>query len=170
MILVTHGIIGGAIGKFLPQHPLLAFCAGFVSHFFADAIPHWHYKLLSFKKDPEDPMHNDMLLNKWFIVDLFNIGIDLLAGIVISVLIFHPTVSLDMPMFSLIAGCIGAILPDALEFAYWKMPEVKPLMLLTEFHMWVHSKIDIDARYLLGIGSQTLLAIAVIALTQWLAK
>ncbi len=169
MILVTHGVIGGALGKLLPRHPLLAFFAGFVSHFFADAIPHWHYRLFSFKKDPENPMHGDMLLNKWFVVDLFNIGIDLLAGIVISVVIFHPQVSFDMRLLSIIAGCIGAILPDALEFVYWKMPN-KPLTLLTEFHLGVHSKIDIDKKYFLGIASQTLIVIAVITLAQWITR
>lgn len=167
MILVTHGIIGGAIGKLIFNHPVLAFSTGFLSHFVVDAIPHWHYPLFSFKKDPNDPMHNDMLLNKWFVVDMFNIGIDLLAGIVLSVVFFHPHVSFDLPLISIIAGVIGSILPDALEFLYWKMPN-KPLTLLTEFHMWIHSKIDIDAKYFLGIATQTLFVIAIIMLARWL--
>lgn len=169
MILVTHAIVGGAIGRLIPNHPVLAFFLGFLSHFAADAIPHWHYPLFSLKRDPSDPMHNDMLFNKWFIVDIFNIGIDCLAGIALSLIFFHPLISFDALLISIIAGVIGGLAPDALEFVYWKMPN-RPLTILTEFHVWIHSKTDIDTKYLLGISTQILFATAIILGAQWLTK
>lgn len=168
MILVTHAIAGGAIGRLMPGHPILAFFLGFLSHFAADAVPHWHYPLFSLKRDPENPMHNNMLLNKWFIVDLFNIGVDCFAGVAISLIFFHHLISFDPLLISVVAGVIGGMAPDALEFIYWKMPN-RPLTILTEFHLWIHSKTNIDSKHLLGISTQALFAAAFILGAQWLA-
>jgi len=170
MILVTHAIVGGAIGRLIPSHPILAFFLGFLSHFAADAIPHWHYPLISFKHNPKNPMQADMTMNKWFLFDLFNIGIDCLAGLVLSVIFFHPSLSLNTALISIIAGAIGGVAPDALQFIYWKMPN-KPLIALQKFHITLmHSKINIDSRHFLGITTQTLFAAAIIFGTQWLTR
>ncbi len=161
MILATHAIIGGAIGKLLPNHPILAFTLGFASHFVADAIPHWHYPLFSAKIDKKDPMNNDMLFNKWFVVDLFNIGIDCLLGIAVAVVFLHPPIALDASLVSILAGAIGAVIPDALQFVFWKLPD-RPLRALQRFHIWIHSKTDIDAYHLSGIAMQAALAALII--------
>lgn len=110
-----------------------------------------------------------MLLNKWFIVDLFNIGIDFLAGILISLIFFHPNLSFDIPLVSILAGAIGGVAPDPLQFLYWKIPN-RFLTVLQKFHIhFAHSKIDIDSRHLLGISSQVLLSVAAIMTANWLA-
>lgn len=167
MILVTHALVGGAIGSLVPSQPILAFFLGFLSHFAADAVPHWHYPLFSLKHNISDPMDNDMLLNKWFIVDIFNIGIDCLAGILLSLIFFHPLISFDVALISVLAGAIGGIAPDALQFLYWKMPN-KPLIALQKVHInWAHSKVNIDSRHLLGISTQILFAAAVIWSARW---
>lgn len=169
MILVTHAIIGGAVGRILPYNPILAFFLGFLSHFITDAIPHWHYPLFSRKPNAGDPMDNDMLLNKWFVVDLFSIGIDFLAGILISLIFFHPSFSFDMPLISILAGAIGGVAPDPLQFLYWKIPN-KFLTALQKFHIhFAHSKINIDSRHLLGISSQVLLSAIAILAANWFA-
>ncbi len=167
MILATHAIIGGALGKLLPNHPVLAFVIGFASHFVADAIPHWHYPLFSAKIDRNDPMKNDMLLNKWFIVDLFNIGADCLLGIIVAVVFLHPPVTMDASMISILAGAIGAVVPDALQFVFWKLPD-RPLRALQRFHLWIHSKTDIDAYHLSGIAMQVALAALMIVIANLL--
>lgn len=170
MILVTHAIVGGAIGSLIPSQPILAFFLGFLSHFAADAIPHWHYPLFSRKVHDGDPMDNELLLNKWFIVDLFSIGIDFLAGIILSMIFFHPLVSFDTALLSTLAGAIGGVAPDPLQFLYWKIPN-KPLIALQKIHInWAHSKINIDSKHLLGISSQVLFAAVIILTAQWLTR
>ena len=115
-------------------------------------------------------MQADMTMNKWFLFDLFNIGIDCLAGLVLSVIFFHPSLSLNTALISIIAGAIGGVAPDALQFIYWKMPN-KPLIALQKFHITLmHSKINIDSRHFLGITTQTLFAAAIIFGTQWLTR
>lgn len=169
MILVTHAIIGGAVGRLLPYNPVLAFSLGFLSHFLTDAIPHWHYPLFSRKPKVADPMDSDMLLNKWFVVDLFNIGIDFFAGIAVSLIFFHPAISFDIPLISVLAGAIGGVAPDPLQFIYWKMPN-RALTELQKFHIhFAHSKINIDSRHILGISSQILLSVAAILAANWFA-
>ncbi|MBU6141502.1 hypothetical protein KGO95_00080 [Patescibacteria group bacterium] len=163
MILATHAIIGGAIGKFFPNDPILAFTLGFASHFVADAIPHWHYPLFSAKIDRNDPMKNDMLINKWFIVDLFNIGVDCLLGIIVAVVFLHPQAAIDSSLISILAGALGAVVPDALQFVFWKLPD-RVLRALQRFHLWIHSKTDIDAYHLSGIAMQAAIAALAIML------
>ncbi len=165
MILATHGIVGGAIGYLLPQNPILSFSLGILSHFVIDAIPHWHYPLLSGKIDKENPLNNDLLINKWFILDLFNIGLDFIFGIVISVFIFHPEVSFDTAIISILSGAIGGVFPDPLQFIYWKLPN-KLMLPLQKFHIWIHSETDIDNKHLIGIMTQIAFAAAVIWTTK----
>lgn len=165
MILATHGIVGGAIGYLIPQNPILSFFLGFLSHFVLDAIPHWHYPVFSVKIDKENPMNNDMEINKWFIVDLFDIGIDFMVGIAISILVFHPEISPNITMLAILSGAIGAVLPDPLQFLYWKMPN-RALTYLQKFHMWIHSATDINDWHFLGITTQTAFATAIIWLTK----
>ncbi len=165
MILSTHGIVGGAIGYLLPQNPILSFFLGCISHFVIDAIPHWQYRVFSSKLDHENPLENDMVLNKWFVVDLFDIGLDFLMGLTISVFVFHPEASLDMALISVLTGALGGVFPDPLQFLYWKMPN-KPLRQLQRFHIWIHSEMNIDKKHLLGIITQIAFAIAII----WIAK
>lgn len=169
MILVTHAITGGAIGKLLPNNPVSAFILGFASHFVTDAIPHWHYPLFSVKEDKSDPMRNDMLFNKWFVVDIFNIGIDCLSGILLSLIFFHPSLTFDSSFISVLAGAVGGVAPDALQFFYWKIPN-KPLIALQKFHLWIHSKIDLDSRHLIGISTQIFFIIAIVLGTLQMAK
>lgn len=165
MILATHGIVGGAIGYLLPKNPILAFFLSFISHFVIDAVPHWHYPVFSAKINKENPLENDMLLNKWFVVDMFDIGLDLLGGLIIAVFIFHQKLSFDMALVSILSGAIGGVFPDPLQFLYWKLPN-KPLMYLQEFHIWIHSETYMDDRHIMGITTQ----IAFSALIIWIAR
>ncbi len=165
MILVTHGIIGAAVGRLFTSHPLVAFTLGFASHFLSDAIPHWHYPLFSQKRDRENPMNNDLVLGKGFLIDLINIGIDCLLGLVLPILIFQGWDGFANPSPAILAGAIGGILPDPLQFLYMKWKK-GPLVLLQRFHLWIHSKKDIDHQHFAGIAGQLLIIIAVILLSQ----
>ncbi|HEY4499834.1 MAG TPA: hypothetical protein VJH70_01745 [Candidatus Paceibacterota bacterium] len=164
MILVTHGIVGGAIGRFLPTHPILAFALGFLSHFVIDAIPHWHYPLTSIEEDTQNPLNNDLPVTKKAIRDFFAIGVDCLSGILIALYFLKGDFSMDTAFISIVAGALGGIVPDALQFVYWKWRR-EPLVSLQKFHLYIHSKMNIDDQYLVGITTQTTFAILVIWIT-----
>ncbi|MDE2001742.1 MAG: hypothetical protein KGI60_04235 [Patescibacteria group bacterium] len=165
MILATHGIVGGAIGYLLPRHPIAAFFLGFASHFVLDAIPHWHYPVLSEVKHPEDHMKDSMDIHSpYFPFDLAHIALDALTGAAVVWYFFHPALIIDPASISVASGMVGAILPDVLLFLAWEAHE-SLLVKLQRFHMWIHSKVDIDDRHVLGITTQALFA----ALMVWIA-
>lgn len=151
MILATHAVAGAAVANLLPGHPMLGFVAGFVSHFFLDAIPHWHYALLSSRHDHNNPMNSDIVLNKDFPLDLFKMGCDTLLGIELAVLFFH--VSTPYFLSATLLGAIGGILPDALQFAYFKWRH-EPLVSLQRFHHWIHAKESLDRYPIFGPFAQ----------------
>ncbi len=161
MILTTHALIGAAVASMVPGHPALAFGAAFASHFALDAIPHWHYPVASIKKDKRDRMNNDMVIGKHFIADLAVIGFDALAGVVIALTAFYWFGHMSWQL--VLIGAIGGILPDPLQFVYWKFRR-EPITSLQRLHMWIHARTDLDDRPLLGISSQILLILGSIQL------
>lgn len=163
MTLTTHAIVGAAVASVIPQHPMLGFIFGFLSHFAIDAIPHWHYRVSSIHIDPDNHLNNDMHLNKYFPFDLVKIGCDGILGITISLIFFQP---FHEPLQKYILfGALGGVLPDALQFVYWKFRH-EPLTTLQRFHIWIHAKKYLDHLYLWGI----LLQVAIIFTGVFLAK
>ena len=158
MILATHAIIGAAAASLFPDHPTLAFSAAFVSHFIFDAVPHWHYSMSSIEIDEHNGMNNNMKLKKGFFSDLLKIGLDGLAGLIVSYFIFT---SIKTPFWIIILGVAGAILPDPLQFVYWKWRH-EPLISLQRFHMWIHSKINMDNMHFVGIVTQIAIIVATV--------
>lgn len=157
MVLATHAMIGAAVANIFPTHPVLGFFAAFGSHFVADAIPHWHYQLASRTHDSSDKMSTDMLFNKHFPVDLLKIGLDALIGITVAVIFFH--VSYPYIFSVTVIGALGGILPDALQFCYFKWRH-QPLTTLQRFHVWVHATTNLDARPIFGPAVQVALSFA----------
>ena len=150
--------MGASIACTMPEYAVIGFVAAFASHFVLDTIPHWDYDLYSQKSDGVDLMNDDVTIDKSFFKDLFRIGIDALLGISLSALfavIWNPPL---LP-FAII-GAVAAILPDALQFAYWKWRH-QPLISLQRFHIWIHSKTYLKRKPFLGILPQ--LAIIILA-------
>jgi hypothetical protein len=137
MTLTAHAVIGAAAAHLFPSHPVLAAVVAFASHFAADAIPHWDYRLLSRTIDPKNPLKNDMPFNRLFIADLFRVGNDFILGMAASLLIFSWNAP-ETAAFTLMGAFLG-ILPDPLQFAYWKL-RWKPLEYLQRFHLFIHAK------------------------------
>lgn len=134
MTLTTHGIIGAATASlFPPQYRLLAWSAAFLSHFFADAIPHWDYSTQSYTRG-KNPLHNDFVLSKDSVPDIIKIGIDFLLGLGLGLLLF-PT----FDPWLILGGAFFGILPDPLQFAYWKLRK-QPLTFLQKIHIGIHAK------------------------------
>lgn len=157
MVLSTHAVVGAAIASIFPANPLLGFALGFASHFALDAIPHWHYQVRSVLREEGSKKGVDMAIgNKYFLLDLLKIGMDGVLGVCVALLIFNPT----QPMIfsGTLLGAIGGMLPDALQFAYWKWKH-EPLVSLQRFHHFIHAKSDWDDLPVVGPLAQVLVAL-----------
>lgn len=159
MTLATHAIVGVATARLFSFNPLLAFFAAVVSHFLIDAIPHWDYHLKSAKINKEDPLQSDMVVNHDFIIDFGKIAFDAILGLALSILIFQPSESLEIQ--TIIIGVVGGILPDPLQFVYYKFRH-EPLISLQKFHYWIHTKQKIE-NWQMGVSLQVLLVFVVVA-------
>lgn len=157
MILTTHALVGAAVASTVPEHPVLGFILGFGSHFLLDAIPHWEYHLGSIVEDKGDPLNTNMHINAKFLIDLLKVGFDAVLGLGLSIFIF----SSSTPLVPILAGAIGGMLPDPLQFAYWKL-RVEPLISLQKFHTWIHANKKLNHRPVLGISLQILVILAII--------
>jgi hypothetical protein len=173
MTLTTHAIVGAAIASVMPQNPVLGFAVGFSSHFLLDSIPHWDYKLLSSKEDPENHLNDDLVLNKYFIFDLFKIGADALLGTVVVFFLFiYPNFNFHSVFYSLLTSTVfwslvGALLPDALQFCYFKWRH-EPLLSLQKFHELIHGYKIPNRRYVLGTSLQIIFIIAIVAIVKFI--
>ncbi len=155
MTLGTHAVVGGSLAAMVPAHPVAAFIVGFLSHFVLDSIPHYDYEILSIQKEEGNKLNTDMKLGKLFIFDLLRIGADALIGLAILSLFFR-----NVPAFPyvILIGAIAAMLPDALQFAYFKLRR-EPLNSLQRFHLFIHAENDLNDRPLLGLFCQAVVAI-----------
>ncbi len=125
MTLATHAVIGASLAAAIPlthNHPIefiaLAFVAGILSHFMLDVVPHWDYELGSDTKAP-NPADFDLKIGRAFIFDLGKIGLDVGLGLVIALLLYVGLAGRSSLI--ILAGAIGAVLPDFLQFVYMKI-------------------------------------------------
>lgn len=158
MILSTHAITGAAIASVLPNNPVLGFAAGFLSHFLIDSIPHWDYKLRSAKKDPNNSLNDDLSLGKDFLLDLIKISIDGLLGMAVVIFLFFDysvtqLFSLSVLKSVIFWGITGALIPDFLQFVYFKFRH-EPFTSLQRFHDFIHGKRIPSDHWILGISLQ----------------
>lgn len=167
MVLFTHAVVGGALGAVTRSHPVLAFFVGFVSHFVLDALPHWDYPLESSRQhESGDHLQGDFVLDHRFLFDLIKIGTDLLLGFVIVYLFFsadilRPSTFLTQGTFW---GMVGGVLPDFLQFAYYKIKR-EPLTTLQKFHIKVHTDRRFHGQHILGPLLQVLFVTIVLVIS-----
>jgi hypothetical protein len=164
MILVTHAVVGGALGSLIPGAPILAGISGFLSHFVLDAFPHWDYPISSGKGIGENKMQGDIVVDKAFAKDLIKIGIDATIGIVAAIFFFQAGRSLEEILYSgVLWGALGAMLPDGLQFLYYKIKK-EPLTSLQQFHISIHAKKSLNGYTFIGPLIQIALCVAVIVI------
>jgi hypothetical protein len=157
MTLTTHGVVGAALASTLAPHsPSAALLVAFGSHFLLDALPHWDYPLRSATKDPANELNNDLVLGRAFLFDLVKIGLDFCLGLALGLVIAGSLTNYFWP----VAGALAAMLPDFLQFVYFKWRRW-PLTALQRFHLWIHTCHRLTGRPFLGIVSQLLLILAV---------
>lgn len=153
MILASHVIVGVAVARVFPSHPALAFSAALASHYAMDAIPHWDYHLLSTKMDLDNPINDDITIDRNFISDLKKILFDMVLGTSVSFLLFYfflPGASVGI----FIAGIVGGVAPDILQFAYFRLRR-EPFKSLYLFHQFVHSRTrELKEHLIVGIFLQ----------------
>ncbi len=137
MTLATHAVVGASVAGIASQNPILAIIFAFLSHYLLDAFPHGHYKVLSHKKHKENPLSDDMVYGNQFLIDISKIGLDFALGIGLSFLFFK-TAS-QTTNFIILAGALAGVLPDALQFVYWKIRS-EPFIFLQKFHIANHSE------------------------------
>jgi hypothetical protein len=166
MILTTHAIIGAAAGR-LTGNPWLAFVIGFASHFVADAVPHSQYHLASLVH-LDGPMEDNMVLNKKFIGDLLLTGMDFTAGIILTLFFFHGAGGITAISTPALAGALGGVLPDVLQFAYFKIRR-EPLVALQKFHLWIHANKELPV-FPYGLVSQAAIAAFAILISKLILK
>ncbi len=148
------------------RYPVLALIASFLSHFFLDSIPHWHYKILSRERDAASPFGEKMSFGSAFLKDIFRTGIDFGIGLAVSLGVsayFFPG-NLWLAAFGALAGA----LPDALQVVYYRFPRFKPFYYFQRFHEYVHAKTNLDNKPAKGILQQIIVpAMVVFALIFW---
>jgi hypothetical protein len=156
MILSTHAVVGGALASLSPSHPVAAFAVGFASHFVIDAIPHWDYPLRSISVAPG--ARNQVRLTSALARDLALIGFDAIVGLALAIGIFATPATI----VAILAGAVGAMLPDPLQFVHTLYPH-EPLASLQRFHRWIHTKRQLH--WPIGVSSQMAFVAAVVGAT-----
>ena len=161
MTLTTHALVGAAAAAVLPQHPLLAFVAGFVSHFVADTIPHKDYdELFKSYRPAVDKLKNDFEINKDFWRDLAIIAGDGLLGLILALAFFAVLVPAS-PLIVLL-GALGGQIPDALQFLYFKT-RAELMVPLQRFHIWIQQTSPIVVPLWVALGLQGALVVFMFA-------
>lgn len=157
MTLATHAVIGASLTTLFPATPVLGFGLAVASHFLTDAIPHWDYHLQSKRGNAADELSTDLELGRDFLFDLCKIGFDFCLGAGLAIIIW--SVYHSFPLWLPLLGVIGGVIPDFLQFVYFKYRR-EPLVSLQRFHLWIHTGRRWAGRYWLGVSSQILLALA----------
>ncbi len=164
MILTTHAIVGAAAGR-LFSDPYMAFAAGFASHFIMDTIPHWAYALKSRIRNEEEPLKEDIALNRKFIDDLARIGLDFIIGVSAAIFIFQSEDGFIGAPINLLAGMAGGLLPDFMQFLYFKIRR-EPLIFFQKLHIYVHQGGGDILALPYGISSQIIIIIAAVIISK----
>lgn len=151
MTLATHIVIAAAVAKpLLIIHPALGIAGALVSHYLADAIPHWDYRLRSLPEDiPEDQRTYTSLSD--FLYDLAKMAFDAIAGAVIVFAVFRPFTLPELLFWSSVI--IAGVFPDFLQGIYYS-PWGRFLKPIHAFHDYMHTKIKLGPYPLVGVPVQ----------------
>jgi hypothetical protein len=123
MILITHALVGAAIGKNIPNAGLLIPLA-LAFHFALDRFRHGEY-VESFDS-------RTSFRNSWWKISLDILG----ATALLSFLIYFGKLGPDEIKYVLL-GSFFSLFPDGLTVLYWKF-KFKFLHPIYRLHSWVH--------------------------------
>lgn len=118
MIITPHMLVGAAIGIYSPGIAP-AFGFGVLSHYLLDALPHWDYL-------------GEIRTSK--AQNFLKIVLDFIIGLVAVLALVW-----DLPQKDLIiAGVMGTLLPDCVQFIYQNLFKNRILGFLYRFHNSIH--------------------------------
>jgi hypothetical protein len=167
MTLTTHIVAGAAGARVFASNPVQGFIIGWLSHYVLDSIVHWDYPLASAKPEAFAPGSNEKLalLNKAAVSDFFKVSFDALLGFLLVFMFLD--FRMDPRYSVLIAGAMGAVIPDFLQFVFlvWKNRFLK---FLQKIHVFIHAQEDLNNRPILGIGSQALIIFLILVLFNYM--
>ena len=125
MFLTVHSAAGLVVGNYV-KNPFLAFFVGFILHYLFDIIPHGDTKV-------SKKYHNVIYMTLAGIIDL---------AVVISSFLIIILFQNKLFSWSQITAICGSVLPDALLFCYFILPQNKILSQLKKFHHYIHGLIS----------------------------
>ncbi len=160
MTLTTHAVVGAAAAQFFPAYPIVAFSAAFLSHLAIDSLRHYDYKPRSIRKDEANPLNTDMVMGKEFVFDFLQIAADAILGLLLSIFLFHFAIT-EAPLWLIVLGVIGGILPDPLQFVYFKTRS-KLLEPFQRFHVWIQEGKSLEVPASAGLSLQGLLVVVIL--------
>jgi hypothetical protein len=168
MTLTTHAVVGAAVAKIIGVNPAFGFLGGMASHYVLDSIIHWDYRLKSkcmdFEKPAEEFPVKRIFYDINFFIDLLKVGIDLALGFVL-VFLFFPRPDSYMN-YILLSGAVGGVLPDLLQFVYFKFKK-EPFITFQKIHTWAHSQKKLDNFPVLGFSLQAFIILIVIVISKF---
>ena len=157
MTLTTHALIAAALAKpLIHVHPIFAFIIAFASHFPADAIPHWDYRLRSVVSSDAPLEKRWKPSRKTLRDDFLRVALDGFLGALAIFAIRRPNTYEEI--FWAISVIVGSMLPDFLQGVYFFLKRPAALTPLQKFHQWIHSKIRLGPYPLIGIPFQLMVA------------
>lgn len=163
MILASHALIGAAAARVFTSNPILAFIMGMISHYLADAVPHWQYERLSIMND-KNSGKKKVFSGKGFLRDILFIGLDFSFGMLTSIYFFWADGSGGFPV-AIALGAFGGMFPDALQLLNSLMP--KGLFKLHQaFHDLVHTKHELKQGSISGVLLQIIIVTACVFVSQ----
>jgi hypothetical protein len=157
MILSTHAVVGAALASLIPDHPVIAFVVGAASHYAIDAIPHVDYPLYSITV--RRSAKSALTVNPLLLRDLTLLTFDACVGLAIVLWLYGAGPAV-------LAGALGAMLPDPMQLASKLYPR-EPLRSLQRFHVWIHTKRKLS--WPLGVIAQLSFVALVVGLRATLA-
>jgi hypothetical protein len=162
MTLTTHAIVGATFASIFPQDPALALSAAFASHFLIDTLPHWDYAVLS-KIEGETKIQSRFdTKSPLYLLDFLRTGSDAVLGTILSVLILSMYL-FHFPLWVSVLGAWAGVLPDFLQFVYYKT-RTTFLLPLQRFHIWIQKGRSIYPSPFVGLLLQAMLVVIVLAL------
>ncbi len=120
MTLTTHIAIAGALGApLINSNPAALFIFAMGTHYFADSIPHYDYKLrYAFNENKNTHPFNTM---DFFIHDCGRVGFDMTLGTGLAIIALGIENFLAHPLPFFLLG-LGSILPDLLSALHAGIP------------------------------------------------
>ncbi len=137
MTLSTHIALAGALGApLINSNPAALFIFAMGTHYLADSIPHYDYKLrYAFNEEGDAPPFNTI---DFLIHDCGRVGFDIALGAVLAIMALGVENFLAHPLSFFLLG-LGSILPDLLSALHVGVP-TKLLQWNQSLQDFTHSK------------------------------